>query len=607
MDFDAEQFLEEEFTNVEQEQNVYLANASKGLSLITRLIAIPSTDSHAEQQQRLLRFHHLIHDDFLTISSQDDFPGKTAAFRELLGLQEALTDIVAFPYLATKTIIGVGGGFSVGKSRFLNTLCGISLLPEALEPSTAIPTYLTHGNKQSIVALNAFNFEAELDVPALNAVSHAFHHHYRDALGEDVGFAHMLRVLMIQQPHFVWQNLALLDTPGYSKADAHTNQSDAELAQQQLSEADHIIWLVSAKNGSVREDDIAFIRTLNHKKPIFLVITQADLIPTSKLTAVINVTRDAFAKAQIGLAGLMAWQAPISLNEAGCVHGDDIRQWLSKMNEGSKRTGMVQECERIIDACIDHNQKRLKENQEQLSLLNKLTAFSQLVSLRADMTAEDQAELQRMVDNQKTIQQKRKSQIDEFSKIRTLMVYLIKTIVEVYGTILLPDTSDVSVSTPTKSNKQQKEKMPQGKKRSTEAKAPRDKKAALVFVAASFGDAEAQFKLGWMYDNGKHVQKDEWQAAEWYSKAAVQGHVEAQFLMGVMYANGWGLEVDAVQAADWMQKAAQQGHAEAQYNLAVMYNDGRGIPSDRMKAKAWLKKAIGQGHQRAGKLLATLQ
>ena len=216
MNFDDFSFSEEEFANAEQQQNEYLVDAGKGLSLITRIIASPAASSLVKQQQRLVRFHQLIHDDFLSLSAKDDFPKKTAVFSELLVLAEALADIVAFPYLATKTIIGVGGSFSAGKSRFLNTLCGINLLPEALEPSTAIPTYLTYGKKQSIIALNAFNFEVELDISALNAVSHAFHRHYKEALGEEVGFAHMLRVLMIQQPHFLWQHLALLDTPGYN-------------------------------------------------------------------------------------------------------------------------------------------------------------------------------------------------------------------------------------------------------------------------------------------------------------------------------------------------------------------------------------------------------
>ncbi|WP_233401031.1 dynamin family protein [Helicobacter pylori] len=40
-------------------------------------------------------------------------------------------------------MVAVGGGFSAGKSSFLNHLLGLNLkLPEAMEVATAIPTYL---------------------------------------------------------------------------------------------------------------------------------------------------------------------------------------------------------------------------------------------------------------------------------------------------------------------------------------------------------------------------------------------------------------------------------------------------------------------------------
>ena len=91
---------------------------------------------------------------------------------------------------------------------------------------------------------------------------------------------------------------------------------------------------------------------------------------------------------------------------------------------------------------------------------------------------------------------------------------------------------------------------------------------------AETGDAEAQFNLALMYNNGipEQLQKNDREAAKWYRKAAEQGHVEAQFNLGLMYDKGEGVRQDFKEAAKWFRKAAEQGHASAQYNLGVMYD-----------------------------------
>src|SRR5437660_956777 len=84
--------------------------------------------------------------------------------------------------------------------------------------------------------------------------------------------------------------------------------------------------------------------------------------------------------------------------------------------------------------------------------------------------------------------------------------------------------------------------------------------------AAEQGYANAQYNLGWCYDNGTGVEKDEQKAVEWYQKAAEQGYANAQYNLGVHYANGTGVEKDKPKAVEWYQKAAEQGDAYAQYN-----------------------------------------
>src|ERR1700747_2961427 len=61
---------------------------------------------------------------------------------------------------------------------------------------------------------------------------------------------------------------------------------------------------------------------------------------------------------------------------------------------------------------------------------------------------------------------------------------------------------------------------------------------------AEGGDAQSQFELGRVYEDGKDVPLDDDRAAEWFRKSAEQGNAQAQNSLGVMYALGRGVQRD---------------------------------------------------------------
>ena len=84
-----------------------------------------------------------------------------------------------------------------------------------------------------------------------------------------------------------------------------------------------------------------------------------------------------------------------------------------------------------------------------------------------------------------------------------------------------------------------------------------------VRAKAEKGDAQAQFDLGWMYDEGKSVEQDSTEAAKWYREAASRGQKRAQFKLGFMYSTGRGVERNDVEAVKWLNLAAGQGYVYA--------------------------------------------
>ena len=83
---------------------------------------------------------------------------------------------------------------------------------------------------------------------------------------------------------------------------------------------------------------------------------------------------------------------------------------------------------------------------------------------------------------------------------------------------------------------------------------------------AEQGNADAQSKLGVMYDNGRGVPKDDKEAVRWYRMAAEQGNADAQSKLGAMYYTGRGVPKDYVLAYMWWNLAAASGDKDAVKN-----------------------------------------
>ncbi len=108
---------------------------------------------------------------------------------------------------------------------------------------------------------------------------------------------------------------------------------------------------------------------------------------------------------------------------------------------------------------------------------------------------------------------------------------------------------------------------------------------------AKKGNAEAEFKVGEMYETGFGVKEDKAEAMNWINKAASQGHETASFKL--LY---WDIEKNGVTDAnkakfDALKTKANEGNAQAQFYLGKMYSRGIGVKRNSNTAINWLNKA----------------
>lgn len=125
-------------------------------------------------------------------------------------------------------------------------------------------------------------------------------------------------------------------------------------------------------------------------------------------------------------------------------------------------------------------------------------------------------------------------------------------------------------------------------------------------LAAEQGHTWAQYTLGFMSEHGEGMLQDYAKSAHWYHLAAERGHADSQLGIGSMYERGLGLPQDYAEAARWYRRAAEQGLAIAQTNLSLMYGLGRGVPQDDAEAVRWLRLSAEQGHADAQNYLGLM-
>ena len=129
------------------------------------------------------------------------------------------------------------------------------------------------------------------------------------------------------------------------------------------------------------------------------------------------------------------------------------------------------------------------------------------------------------------------------------------------------------------------------------AKASEADTFAAMVALANKGDAEAQYHVGMMHNNGIGTQRDIKQAFEWFKKAAASNDALGAYKLGCYY-DGQGADVvasDANEALKYKLVAAKAGYALAQHDVALLY-DRQENPEEAVK---WRRMAADQGYPKA--------
>jgi len=108
---------------------------------------------------------------------------------------------------------------------------------------------------------------------------------------------------------------------------------------------------------------------------------------------------------------------------------------------------------------------------------------------------------------------------------------------------------------------------------------------------AQQGDAEAQVKVGEIYEKGLGGMADPKLAAEWYLKAAEQGNSQAQINLGYLYEKGLGVKQDKAAALNWYRKASGLAGSDLQFSTVIEANYQQQLTQLREESQGYKEEA----------------
>ena len=378
-----------------------------------------ASQSHVEQEGQRLQLaadldvlDKIINHDLPELARSGS-PDHFADILKSLNLElEHFREFCEFPDLAQKVVVGVGGAFSAGKSSLINTLLGKKRLVVEIDPTTSLPTYLLYGEQEQITALNLFRRRVILSQDEFASLTHEEKIKYGSQI------AGLLRSAFVSDPDFAWKNIALLDTPGYSKPDSEqwSERTDESVARSQLNLSNFIIWVVSATQGTISEDDLKFLATLNADIPKLIVVSRADAKTPEDIAKIVALVKQTTAERGIKVLDVI----PVSVRKKNDYPVLPVVQFLEKWDEQTKGLSFAQNFKRQF---LEY--ARFIEGQQRIALLklnrlNRILTLAELVEIQEDAQELQLAAQSDLEAWQKITESLRELQYKFFSKLKNI-------------------------------------------------------------------------------------------------------------------------------------------------------------------------------------------
>jgi len=335
------------------------------LQLIASLLNAKSNSKGLEE------FKRVFNNEFVEFSKKFSFENMATTILKLQSIEKELELISAYSKLHTKNIIAVGGGFSAGKSEFISSFINNNIkLPIGINPTTAIPTYVLDGSKNSIIGCSSKGGVVDLeamDKKFYTKLSHEFIKSFGFKLKEIMPY-------LVISTDISYKNICFIDTPGYNPANSDLTNQDLDVAKEFLQNSNLFLWLIGLdSNGTISSSDIDFLSSLNLKnKKLFIVLNKADLKPLEDIEDIIDEVKETLEDEDINIAGISAYSS--TMKKEFIYEGVSLFEFLKQNDTASTKHNDI--LAKIKDIYIECKSNLLKEIQEYKAINKTLNSLS---------------------------------------------------------------------------------------------------------------------------------------------------------------------------------------------------------------------------------------
>ncbi len=320
-------------SKAENHQNNHQVGLKERYDLIARILNAKMKNEGLEEYQSVLD------NEFLEFASGvDSLKEKEIALLALQEIKKELQLVASYPSLFQKSMVAVGGGFSAGKSTFLNNLLDLKLkLPEDINPTTAIPVYCLKGKKEVLMGRSQNGGMVEL--PHLT-----FDHQFLDSLGFNL--KEIMPSMLLSAPSVPFEFLCFIDTPGYNSSNQGYTEGDKQASKESLKHAEHILWLISCERGGIEKSDLDYLQELYEEgKQVFIVLSRADSRTKRQLEEIAEKIKETLEDNGIEFLGIGAYsstryQEIKEFSEKSPVF-DSLEKFLMKLNKKSEKQNEI--------------------------------------------------------------------------------------------------------------------------------------------------------------------------------------------------------------------------------------------------------------------------
>ncbi|EJB19717.1 hypothetical protein HPCPY6081_0588 [Helicobacter pylori CPY6081] len=416
-------FFNNRFSSAENHQNE--KPLKERYDLIARILnAKIKNEGLAEYQQ-------ILDNEFLEFASGvDSLKEKEIALLTLQEIEKELQSVASYPSLFQKSMVAVGGGFSAGKSSFLNHLLGLNLkLPEDSTPTTAIPTYCLKGEREVLMGFSQNGGMVEL--PHLT-----FDHKFLKSLGFNL--REIMPFMLLSAPSVPFKFLCFIDTPGYNPSNQGYTGGDRQASEEYLANAKYILWVIDCQHGMIQSDDLDYLQELYEKygKKIFIVLSKADSRTKRQLEEIATNIREILEDKGVEFCGIGAYsstryQEIKEFSEKSPVF-DSLEKFLMKLNKkGEKQNeilSVLYEVHLAYEKAIKEDLSKFKRYQDalhsiKLDLMQKGfddfsdASFNKIESLKKEFSEQERSKRENLAQLNQVINLFKKSIDKVFDRV----------------------------------------------------------------------------------------------------------------------------------------------------------------------------------------------